>query len=48
MARLEAQIFVSKLTADAALAHFRRTNPFLSKLIMSGNADVPAPVIRSI
>lgn len=47
MARPETQIFVSKLTADAALAHFRRTNPFLSKVIMPGNADVPAPVITN-
>lgn len=40
------KLFVGKLYADASLAHFRRTNRFLSQIIMPGNQDVPVPVIR--
>jgi hypothetical protein len=40
-------LFVGKLYADASLAHFRKTNPFLSRIIMPGNTDVPAPVITA-
>lgn len=40
-------IFVGQLYADAALANFRKTNPFLSGIIMPANADVPAPIIAA-
>jgi hypothetical protein len=40
-------VFVGQLYADASLANFRRTNPFLSSIIMPGNADVPAPIITA-
>jgi hypothetical protein len=41
----ETKVLVGKLYADASLTHFRRTNPYLSRVIMPGNQDVPASVI---
>ena len=41
----QTKILVGKLYADASLANFRRTNPYLSRVIMPGNQDVPASVI---
>lgn len=47
LTRPQTMVFVGKLYADASLANFRKTNPFLSRIIMPGNAEVPAPVISA-
>jgi hypothetical protein len=41
----QTRLLLGKLYADASLANFRQTNPYLSRVIMPGNEDVPASVI---
>jgi hypothetical protein len=42
----ETQVFVGKFYADAAVNHFRKTNPVLSRLIWPGNEAVPVELIH--
>jgi hypothetical protein len=42
----QTRVFVGKFYADAAVTHFRKTNPLLSRMIWPGNASVPVEVIH--